>query len=473
MDDHTQTDVVSTTDSPLDRILEEVAQEISPSPDEQDHLEEVTNQLINQIQTAVQSQTPFNTKEINITQVGSTARETFLTGDSDIDLFVQFPQDASRDRLETAGLDIGKHALPNPTQDYAEHPYITGMFHDFEVDIVPCFNIDDPSELRSSVDRTPFHTRYLKAALTESLRRDVRIAKRFLKAHSVYGANATTQGFSGFVTELLVLRYGGFKKLLSAVVEWDSVEVIDIENHASSTFSSPIVVIDPVDPTRNAAAAISETSKSHLIIAARQFLASPSTQAFDSSEPRPIEPKYVSHYFEHRGTYPVSLEIEIPDLLDEHLFPQLEKSWSGISSLLDRYDFDIIRSDILVAEDRSTAAFLFELGQQKLPRIRRKKGPEVTRREASDGFISACEHSDLSTGPFVEGNRLVVERERDYRFPEKLLMSSPILNVEHGARLKNAFTPETTIVSGAENVAQLATKDGYSRQFRAYKERSV
>jgi len=150
--------------------------------------------------------------------VGSVAKGTHLS-QAEIDIFVCFPRTTPRDALEKVGLELGEF-LKDKARMYAEHPYTRGRWNGFEVEIVPCYRITDASERMSAVDRTPLHAAYVIGKLGPRQRDEVRLLKAFCEGVGVYGAEAKVQGFSGYLCELLVLRYGTFRGVLEASRGW-------------------------------------------------------------------------------------------------------------------------------------------------------------------------------------------------------------------------------------------------------------
>jgi len=106
------------------------------------------------------------------------------------------------------------------------------------------------------VDRTPFHTLYIQAHI-DGYVDDVLLLKQFAKAGGVLWIRPHDRGVLRDLCEILVIYYGGFHPLLEAAAYWRPGEVIDIEEHGTKQFEDPLVVIDPVDPERNVAAALS------------------------------------------------------------------------------------------------------------------------------------------------------------------------------------------------------------------------
>ena len=207
--------------------------------------------------------------------VGSIARNTWVKGDRDLDVFLLFPPDMPRETLEAEGLalarSIARKFTTNFCEKYAEHPYINATIDSIDVDIVPCYNVASAAKIQSAVDRTPFHTRYITDKIN-GLTDDVLLLKQFAKAGGIYGSDQMTEGFSGYLCELLILHYGGFGPLLAAASEWGPHLKIDIGHHAAKEFNEPLIVIDPVDPRRNVAAALSIDRMAEFVELARGYL---------------------------------------------------------------------------------------------------------------------------------------------------------------------------------------------------------
>lgn len=146
--------------------------------------------------------------------VGSYAKKTFLDG-NDLDLFVMFPKTMSKGEMVDIGLRIGDEVL-HGTHSYAEHPYSSGKWMGVDVDLVPCYRIDPGERPITSVDRSPLHTNYVMSRMTEAQRDEVRLLKKFMKGIGAYGAEPENRGFSGYLCELLVLKYGTFEAVLEA-----------------------------------------------------------------------------------------------------------------------------------------------------------------------------------------------------------------------------------------------------------------
>ncbi|QZP37206.1 CCA tRNA nucleotidyltransferase [Halobaculum magnesiiphilum] len=460
----------------LDAVLAAVCERVTPDADERARMEAAAADLAERARDAV-AELPSPADEADVLTVGSTARGTWLAGDRDIDLFVRFPTALSREDLERLGLRVGHAVLPDGEEEYAEHPYVVGAVDGFDVDLVPCYGVDAATEIRTAVDRTPFHNEYLRDRLTDDLADDVRVLKAFLKGVGVYGSNLRTRGFSGYLTELLVLEHGGARGTLEAVADWHPPVRFDPEDHGTAEFDDPLVVVDPTDPERNVAAVLSGDNLARLQHHARDLLADPRTDPFFPEPTEPISPEEVREHVRRRDTAPLAVAFDAPDIVDDQLYPQLRRSLAGIERELDGLGFDALRSATFAAErddaggDRR-AVLLVELADRELPAIERHEGPPVHVREHAAGFHRKYADDPDAYGPFVADGRYVVERERDpaERDAVAVLESGRVFDAALGARVESALERGYDVLAG-EAVATLA--DEFGADLREYFEPSV
>lgn len=446
----------------LEAVLTRVRDRVIPESTERDRLRAVADELAERAREAI-ADLPV---DADVVQVGSTARGTWVSGDRDIDLFVRFDADLDRERLEEYGLAVGHAVLPDGHEEYAEHPYVKGSYDGFDVDLVPCHDVETAGDLVSAVDRTPFHDAYLSARLDDDLAGDVVLAKAFLKGIGAYGSDLRTEGFSGYLTELLVLELGGFVPLVESARSWHPPMEFDPEGHAERTFDDPLVVVDPTDPTRNVAAVLSAANLARFQHYARELLASPREGLFEAEPHDPIDASGVRDHLDRRGTTPVAVVFDAPDLVDDQLWPQLRRSLAGIVRGLNGHGFDVLRSQAMVGNegesdaDARRAALYVELEVSERPAIERHEGPPVAvRKHAASFYESYADDVDPDTyGPFIEDDRYVVEREREFTTVRGYLESDAATDVALGAQVERSFVERDVLVGDA--VATLASEFG-------------
>ncbi|MFC6939656.1 CCA tRNA nucleotidyltransferase [Salinirubellus sp. GCM10025818] len=433
-------------------VVEAVRERVTPDAAERERMREVADELQSRAERAV-ADLPV---DADVVRVGSTARGTWLAGDRDVDLFVRFPADLPRTDLVRYGLAVGHEVLPDGHEEYAEHPYVKGEYRGFDVDCVPCHDVESAAEIRSAVDRTPFHNAYLAERLDEPLRASVRVAKAFLKAHRAYGANLRTRGFAGYLVELLVVEHGGFTELVEAAADWSPPVRFDPAGHGTREFDDPLVVVDPTDPGRNVAAALSATNLARFQHYSRELLADPRASLFEPRDPDPLSAAGVREAVADRATTPVAVRFEAPDIVDDQLYPQLDRSLSGLREELDRRGFDPVRATRFADE---TAVLLVECAIGDRPRIERHEGPPVGVRAHAEGFYAKYEDDPDVYGPFVEDGRYVVERRREFRTPVALCESGTLFDVSLGPHVSGALESGYEVHAGP-GISALADEFG-------------
>ena len=455
----------------FDAVISRVRERVSPDDGERERLQRAAATVVERARDAI-GELPVDAE---VLQVGSTARGTWTAGDRDVDVFVAFPPELDRAELEAHGLAVGHAVLPDGHEEYAEHPYVVGKVDGYAVDLVPCYAVDEATAIQSAVDRTPFHTRYLAARLDDDLASEVRVTKQFLKGIGVYGSDLRTRGFSGYLTELLTVEYGGFQKFVAAAADWQPPVRFDPEGHGTTEFEDPLVVVDPTDPERNVAAVCSAGNVARLQHYARELLREPRESLFEASEPGAYDAEAVADAVGRRGTTPVAVRFARPDVVEDQLWPQLRKSLTGLTEELDRRGFDVFRATALASDgadgtdNPDVAALLVELSVAERPAVERHEGPPVHVREHAAGFYAAYADDSEATGPFIDGDRYVVERPREFRTAEAFIQSDALLSVRLGPHVASALEDGYEVLTG-EDIAELA--DAFGVDLAAYFEPS-
>jgi tRNA nucleotidyltransferase (CCA-adding enzyme) len=403
---------------------------LRPTQGEKDHICGIAGRLLAAIARSGRAQGMV---------VGSIARHTWISGDRDLDVFLLFDPSLPREALEEQGLALARSIAAEFTdrfhEKYAEHPYINAVIDDVDVDLVPCYDIASAERIQSAVDRTPFHTRYITDKIN-GLIDDVLLLKRFAKAGGIYGSDGMTEGFSGYLCELLILRYGGFTQLLEAASEWRLHTLIDPEGHAAKEFDEPLIVIDPVDPRRNVAAAVSLDRMAEFVELARGYLDAPSPVFFTLPTARPISPDELAGLLAARGTFLYAITFDTPPYIEEIVVPQLKRSTYAICEHLERHGFPVHHAHFRMGT--STCMFLFELLVNELPMVRTHPGPPVWNRVNAEKFRTKHIHSPLP-GPFISNGRYETEVPREFRNAGELLASPLLLQIGHGKHVRQSL----------------------------------
>ncbi|MDW5562154.1 MAG: CCA tRNA nucleotidyltransferase [Methanomassiliicoccus sp.] len=394
-------------------LEQDILKKISPSDVEREAIGSKVKALLER----VTAETQMEGMGLEVLLVGSVAKDTFLH-DPDLDVFILFPESVARDRLEATGLALGRKVLGEGEERYAEHPYIHGRWEGLEVDLVPCYHIEDTSRLRSAVDRTPFHTQYVRSHLQAAQKDEVRLLKQFAKGTGIYGAEAKTQGFSGYLLELLILKYGTFQKVLEAASSWKRGTVLDLGGGRGRKFGDPLVFHDPVDSNRNVASALSSQGLATFIYAARQYLQAPSERFFFPRPREMLDLAEMKDLVARRGTGVLVVTMHRPRLIDDNLYPQVRRSLDGICALLESNDFKVIDRVFHVTGE---IQFVVELEGLSLPLGRYHSGPPAWV-DNSYAFLERWEKEGLSR-PFLENGHWAVVAPRTHTQADDLVRS--------------------------------------------------
>ena len=371
-----------------------ILRKYKPSEEQNRALKQTASEVMGRI-NAILEQKKIKAKSL---LVGSVAKGTNLAS-GDIDLFVIFSKDYSSRDMERLGLMIGHEVLPEGREKYAEHPYVSGQHGDRKVDIVPCFEINPGTRIISSVDRTPLHTDFVLKNLNAEGQDQVRLLKLFMKGIGVYGSEIKVSGFSGYVCELLVIKYGSMLKVLEAFASLKGKMRISLEEGDMRDFDAPIVIIDPTDVTRNAAAAISLENLSRMKINSRMFLANPVEHYFNTGA------IYFPEKYRDRGTVMRIFTLEKPDIIDDILFSQANRFRNILVQILEEDGFMPISSEVDLSDDIEA---MVECKIGKLPATKVHVGPPVDAQNAID-FIRKWSGGKATLGPYVCGDRLCAD----------------------------------------------------------------
>jgi len=390
---------------------DEVVLRISPSPAQRRRVDMAVKDVLARVRLHAKT-VPY---PLGVKLVGSTAKDTYVFP-PDLDVFILFPPDVPRSELEKHGLALGRKVLGGEER-YAEHPYIHGKFKGFEVDIVPCYSVDDPSNLKSAVDRTPFHTDYILSHLKQSQRDEVRLLKQFMKGIGTYSAEAKVQGFSGYLVELLVLRYGDFEGALRSAKDWREGLVLTLTEGGSRRFASPLTFYDPVDRERNVASALSLQNMAIFIRASRECLNHPDSRFFFPEPRRDWSRAHIAREMRARGTKLIVVRLPRPDLTEDNLYPQARRTLEGMQSTLESASFVVLDRSFSIT--RKTIDLVMELQAERLPAAMKHMGPPVTN-EHSGQFVDKWIDAAL-VPPFIENGRWVAIVRRSHRTAKELL----------------------------------------------------
>lgn len=419
----------------INNIIHTVLMKIKPSENDKQRLYKVYDFVRKELEICLNRNLSGYYAEISLQ--GSVAKDTFLKDQSDIDVFILFKpkENITTEWFEYILIPIIVNCFKNykHTLNYASHPYITLYIDGIEVNIVPAFKVEAPNKIISAVDRTPFHTEYVKKRLSDAQKDDVRVFKQFLKAWKLYGAEIEIQGFSGYLTELLIIAYNSFYNLLRNATEWQAYRTcIDIEHSYSSTKKcldkfkgNVLVVVDPVDPKRNAAAAVSLKNFSIFKLLSKIFLEKPSTKFFFDEHEENLSPQtcieYISNRLKKYDSYVYILTFDIVKPIPDMIWGQMLRLKNSIlNALRSQINNRNIYADVWVSQTNFDRAFLVVEFMNLGKKYKLHVGPYVFDVANALNFLS--KNIEAEVGPWIDDDgRLYVMKNFDTDTVTKLI----------------------------------------------------
>lgn len=350
---------------------------IKPSPEEQKRVSLVTRTFLEKL----------NKKLKNATALlgGSGAKGTWLSGNHDLDIFVLYPKQTYASRSEELSNFMEKSLkLAFPKQElrrvHGSRDYFQMSFDGYSLEVVPILKITKPEQAVNITDISPLHTKWVKRQPAK-IKDEILLAKQFCKAHRFYGAESYIGGFSGYVLEILVSYYGSFEKLLRASQRWRKRDVIDIEKHYpkkdacfqlnQSKIISPLIVIDPVDKNRNAAAALSEEKWDFFRKKAADYLKNPASSFF---EPKKVTLDSWRKEIQELGRHGVWLDLSLPEGKEDVVGVKMVKALKFISQELSPF---WVLSSGWIWDKRLSASLHVEVKSKFRPSEEIKIGPPL------------------------------------------------------------------------------------------------
>ncbi len=421
-----------------------ILEDIKPTEDEKREIDEVSSRLMKYLQDTCDNEGI----DAKVALVGSVAKNTALKGKSDIDIFVAFPLDTDKQYLKDTGLKLAHKCCDEfestPEHHFASHPYVTTYIEGYEVDIVPCYAINDGKDLKSAVDRTILHTRYIKANLSKNQEDEVLLLKRFMAMTGTYGSEFKVGGFAGYLCELLILNYDTFENTLKEAIKWQYGHTIDLGCYGTSNlFKDPLIVIDPTDKNRNVGAALRLDKMAEFIQSARNYIFSDNKEAYFYPLKRNLVKEEIIDEFKKRNGDLIAIRFNIPDMPLDTLHPQLKKTCEALERKLNDEEFNVFKADYW-SDEVLTGVILLEMASSKLNDIKVNVGPKVFINQACENFTSKYGRENC----YIQGDFLVHTQKRE--FSDACDLIRHIFTTEHIGLIKVGKNLKKTIINTYE-----------------------
>ncbi len=340
---------------------------------------------------------------------GSGAKDTWLAGNHDVDVFVLFPYEKYAPK--TAELsNVLEPRLKKSFQRikinrlHGSRDYFQLNYEQLNFEVIPLLKINKASQAKNITDISPLHSIWVNKK-TKKLKGEIRLAKQFLRAQRLYGAESYIMGLSGYVVEILIAQYGSLQKLLKASQVWKVKEVIDVEKYYpkkdvlfqlnKSKTQSPLIVIDPMDKGRNAAAALSLEKFLLLKKVAKDYLHQPTAAFFELQR---VDLQQLQQEAEKNRLNLVYLSLLPLPGKEDVAGTKLLKAFNFLQEKLAPFT---IKKSNWEWDKKATAQFYFFLEKRQLPVVEIRSGPPLK-------LITFVEHfKKKNKDHFVENERIM------------------------------------------------------------------
>ena len=395
-------------------ILNEVLEEIQPDKEYEKEIFERLNFIIKKINR--------NQKKIKAILGGSGAKGTWLKT-FDADIFVLFNYNKYKDKSDKLS-DILEKILRKKfkkiTRLHGSRDYFQIKQGNFTFEIVPILKISRAEQAKNITDVSPLHSRWVLKH--KRLIDEMKLTKQFCQAQDIYGAESYIRGFSGYICEILTAYYGSFLSLIKNAAKWHDKVVIDVEKYYkgkdvfklinTSKLVSPLIVIDPVQKGRNAAAALNNKKFADFKKASKEFLKNPSKEFFIKKDLGLIFHKSKtksSKIIEIRAS-PLAGKIDV-------VGSKLLKIYEFLLQRIQKNDFKIIKSD-WEWNNKHTVIFYFLFDKNPLSKNIEIEGPPLAINHHVENF------KKLHKKTHIKNNKIYATEERKYAKLEDLLKST-------------------------------------------------
>ncbi|MGC8699055.1 MAG: nucleotidyltransferase domain-containing protein [Candidatus Acidifodinimicrobium sp.] len=352
----------------MDLIFNQARRRFVPSFFESRRMESIEKKVLAKLKENLEKKNI----EAELKTAGSFAKGTWIRGESDIDIFVIFKSEAETSLL-------GQIVPKNFRVERGTRRYYVGRIDGVNVEVVPLVKFDRLDEVKNSIDFSVLHIDYINNHASPAQKKDIVILKRFCKANDCYGSETYKHGFSGYVLELLILKYGSISGLFNSVLNWKDNEFIDLEGYYKNRSEAVesvgakdnhLIIVDPTNKRRNVCGSLSLENLSKFVLAVKLFMFKPSMRFFELKNLE-AEMRKTS---KSRGTRIFEAKSSIKGIRDVYLAKVSSKLKSVVEDLsrngIEVYSYNLI-------EKEKEIKVMLEVGNVPSIKFRKVYGPSV------------------------------------------------------------------------------------------------
>jgi tRNA nucleotidyltransferase (CCA-adding enzyme) len=301
--------------------------------------------------------------EAKVMAVGSTAKDTFVSGSTDIDIFVVSSNYRS-------AYDLIKNKIKNGSRKEGPMDIWHFTYKGYDVDLV--FIPPDHPRIE-----TLEHTAFMNRNLTAELKKEVIKAKAFFKSHGVYGAEIG--GIVGIAVEELIRRYHTLENICKVF----------------SKYETPPFIEDPVNPKRNILASIKPIRWKQLQSSCKKFLENGQIKFKPYTKMEYIREKITWHNLFFNRKRDRATDFHTALSVCNHALNEIKNREPQVKGNCDAYVFD----NVIIS---------YHIHPKKLPKTKVYCGPPITMKDAVEAF------KEVHPKTFVKNGYIctIIEREK-------------------------------------------------------------
>jgi tRNA nucleotidyltransferase (CCA-adding enzyme) len=397
----------------MKKILNQVLKEIKATKEEEKEVKDKITSLLISINK--------NLKDAKAILGGSGVKGTWLKEANDVDIFVKFNYKKYKDKSEQLSNLLEKHLkkkFKKLIKLHGSRDYFQIKGDKWTNEIIPILDIKKSEQAKNITDVSPLHANWVNKKGKTS-RDDIRLLKQFCRSIGVYGAESYIQGISGYICEILIINYKGFINTIKNAAKWNDKVMIDVEKYwkgknilmelNKSKTHSPLIVIDPVQKDRNAAAAISEEKFNLFKKYAKEFLKNPSKKFFEIKK---INEQQLKKYAKNNTL--ILIDLITKKGKRDVMGCKLVKAKEFINKKLQKNDFNILKQGW---QWNKNALFYFIIKKEKLSNLIEREGPPLKTKEHVKKFKKKYKKT------FIKKGRIYAKEKRKFKTPEELIRS--------------------------------------------------
>lgn len=392
----------------VDLVLKKMLKQIEPSAKEQKEVQRTISGVLSKLQKSLER---IHAKAV---PGGSIAKQTWISEQHDLDIFVKFDYEHwTGKQLSDALENACRKSFKQIERVHGSRDYFHIRHGKYEIETVPVLDISKPEQAENVTDLSPFHTEWVskKTLQRPKLSSEVRLLKQFCRSAGVYGAESFIMGFSGYVLEILTIHYGNFAELARSAAGWKSRAFIDADKKYAnesqakqrinpSRLVSPMLVVDPVQPERNAAAALSEKNFEIFKQKCKDFMKRPSEDYFRIRKMglKELKKDAGKNYLVTYEAVPVEDKRDIAGC-------KIVKSHENIVRIFKQNGFEVVSSGW---QWNDKAIMWYNINKKKIDEYYVREGPDATSVPNAEDFRKVHKNT------FIKNGRLYAKIKRKY-----------------------------------------------------------